>query len=107
MNINISDKLVYLGAGCGIGLVLGALFAPKSGQQTRQDLDNKVDDLMHKVQEKIQSSGIKDTAAETWQNVVQKGKNVASFGKQRINESIESGRQKFNDSMEDADFAER
>src|SRR5262249_20974595 len=101
MNINISDKLFYLGAGCGLGFVLGALFAPKSGQQTRQDLSNKVDDLTHKVQEKIQSSGIKDTAAQTWQDVVQRGKNVASFGRQRMNDSIEAARRKFNDSMED------
>ena len=107
MNINISDNLLYLGAGCGIGLVLGTLFAPKSGQQTRQDLSNTVDDLTHKVQEKIQSSDIKDTATHTWQNVVQKGKNVASFGRQRMNESVEAGRQKFNESMEDEDLGER
>ena len=107
MNITISDKLLYFGAGCGIGLVLGALFAPKSGQQTRQDLSNTVDDLTHKVQEKIQSSDIKDTATHTWQNVVQKGKNVASFGRQRMNESVEAGRQKFNESMEDEDLGER
>jgi len=107
MNINVSDKLIYLGAGCGIGLVLGALFAPQSGEQTRHDLTNKVDDLTHKVQEKIQSSGISNTAAQTWSNVVEKGKNVANIGRQRLNESIEAGRRKFNESIEDEDLAER
>ena len=30
MNISVNDKLIYLGAGCGIGLVIGLLFAPQS-----------------------------------------------------------------------------
>jgi len=107
MNININDKLIYLGAGCGIGLILGALFAPQSGQEMRHDIGNKVDDLTHKVQDKIQSSGIRETASQTWQNVVEKGKNVASIGRQRFNESVEAGKRKFNESIEDDELAER
>src|SRR5262249_25432725 len=107
MNININDKLLYLGAGCGIGLVLGALFAPKSGIETRRDLSHKMDDLSHTVQEKIQASGIADTASQTWQNVVQTGRNVASMGRRRMNESIEAGRRRFNQSIEDEDLSER
>jgi len=107
MEITINDKLIYLGAGCGIGLVLGMLFAPQSGEETRQTLTNKVDDLTHRVQEKVQQSGISDTASETWRNVVDKGKNVANIGRTRLNESIEAGKRKFNESIEDEDLAER
>jgi gas vesicle protein len=107
MEITINDKLIYLGAGCGIGLVLGMLFAPQSGEQTRHNLTNKVDDLTHKVQEKVQQSGITDTASETWRNVVEKGKNVANIGRARLNDSIEAGKRKFNESIEDEDLAER
>ena len=107
MNINVSDKVLYLGAGCGIGLVLGALFAPKSGQEMRQDLSQTVEDLTHKVQDKIQSSGLTDTAARTWNDVVEKGKNIASISRQKFNESVEAGRQKFNESIEDEGLAER
>jgi len=110
MKINVSDRLIYLGAGCGIGLVLGALFAPQSGEQTRHDLTSKVDDLTHKMQEKMHSSGltgITDTASQTWNSVVEKGKNVASIGRQRLNDSIEAGKRRYNDSMEDEDLAER
>ena len=85
MDIKVNDKLVYLGAGCGIGLVLGLLFAPQSGEEIRHTLTSKVDDLTHKVQdkvqEKVQESGIADTASQTWRNVMEKGKNVASIGK--------------------------
>lgn len=36
-----------LGAGIGVGL--GVLFAPKSGKETRQDLKEKMDDLISKA----------------------------------------------------------
>jgi hypothetical protein len=38
---------------------------------------------------------------------MQKGKNVASIGRRRFNESIEAGRRRFNASIEDDDLAER
>src|SRR5262245_63638559 len=107
MNISISDKLVYLGAGCGIGVILGVLFAPRSGQEMRRNLSTKVDDLTHKVQERIHTSGIGETANQTWRNVVQTGKNVASIGRQRFHESIEAGRRRINESIEDEDLFER
>jgi gas vesicle protein len=107
MDIKVDDKLIYLGAGCGIGLILGLLFAPQSGEEIRHTLTSKVDDLTHKVQERVQQSSIGDTASQTWHNVVEKSKNVASIGKARLNESIEAGKRKFNESMEDDDLAER
>ena len=107
MTLNIDDRLIYFGAGCGLGLALGALFAPKSGRETRHNLSNKVDDLSHKVQDKIHSSGIRETASQKWQEAVQKGKNVASFGKQRFSESVEEGKRRFAESIEDDDLAQR
>ena len=82
MNINISDKLIYLGAGCGIGFVIGTLFAPRAGRETREGLSHKVDDFKHKVQQKADS--------QTLRNVVERGKNVATIGRRRFNESIET-----------------
>ncbi|HEY2383595.1 MAG TPA: YtxH domain-containing protein [Terriglobia bacterium] len=107
MNINVSDKIIYLGAGCGIGMILGLLFAPQSGEEIRHTLTHKMDDLTHKVQDKISHSGIGDTASQTWNSVVEKGKNVAQIGRQRLNESMESGKRKYNESIETGDFSER
>jgi gas vesicle protein len=107
MNINISDKLIFLSAGCGVGMILGALFAPRSGEETRRNLGAKVDDLTHKVQERIQTSGIKESASQTLHNVVERGRNVASIGKRRLNESVEAGRARFNESMEGEQLSER
>jgi gas vesicle protein len=107
MDIKINDKFIYLGAGCGIGLVLGLLFAPQSGEEIRHTLTHKVEDLTHKVQEKVHESGIGDSASQTWRNVVEKGKNVANIGRSRLNESIQAGKRKLDESLEDEDVAER
>ena len=107
MNINVSDKLIYLGAGCGIGLVLGLLFAPHSGEETRNTLTSKVDDLANKFQEKVQYTGIAETTGQNWRNVVDKGKNIANIGRSRLNESIEAGKRKYSESIEDEDLSER
>ena len=105
--MTVREKLIYMGAGCGIGVIVGALFASRSGYEIRQTLSDKVNDLTHRVQQKLQSSGITDTATKTWDDVVEKGRDIVSIGKRRLNESIEAGRRKFNESMEANDLAER
>ncbi len=107
MNISVSDKLIYLAAGCGIGAILGVLFAPRSGEQLRHDLSGKVDEVASKVRERVQLSHLGETTSQTLHNVVERGKNVASIGRQRLNESIEAGKRRFNESIEDDDLAER
>jgi len=103
MNINVSDKLVYL----GIGAALGLLFAPRSGREFRHDLSGKVDALASKVQGKVQESGIGEAAGRTFRNVVDQGRNIASIGRRRINESIAAGKRKFHESMGGEDLASR
>ena len=44
-----------------------------------------------------------DTVKDTVKNAVDRGRNVASIGRQRINESIEAGKRKFNESLESFD----
>jgi len=90
MDIKVDDKLIYMAAGFGIGLIAGFLFAPESGEEMRHDLTNKVEDLTHKVHDSISHSG-----------VIEKGKNVAHIGRQRLNESLEAGKRKFGEMMEE------
>jgi gas vesicle protein len=106
MTINISEKAIYFGAGCGIGLLVGALLAPQSGRETRQNLSDKVDDFTHKVQEKIQSSGIRNATSRTLHNVIDRGRNVASMGRERFRESVEAGTRRFDESFKDEEVNE-
>jgi len=99
MTININNKLFYLLAGAAVGV----LFAPKSGQEIRTEITDKVDDLRARLQKKVQDQHITEDVSNTVRNVVERGKNVASIGRQRINESIEAGKRKVNDSLESMD----
>src|SRR4051812_48987592 len=99
MTININNKLFYLLAGAAVGV----LFAPKSGQQIRTDLSDRFDDLKDNLTKKVQGNHIKEDVTETVRQVVERGKNVASIGRQRINESVEAGKRKFNESLESLD----
>ena len=101
MTIHLNDKLIYLAAGCGIGAVIGALFAPSSGREIRRNLSNKMGGLTVRVPERIQHSPVGETAGSTLRNVMEKSRNVASIGRQRLNDSIEAGKRRFNESIED------
>jgi gas vesicle protein len=99
MTININNKLFYLLAGAAVGV----LFAPKSGQEMRTEISDKVDDLRSRFQKKVQGTHITEDVSSTVRNVMERGRNVASIGRQRINESIEAGKRKFNESLESLD----
>jgi len=99
MTININNKLFYLLAGAAVGV----LFAPKSGQEMRTEISDKVDDLRSRFQKKVQDTHITEDVSSTVKNVMERGRNVASIGRQRINESIEAGKRKFNESLESLD----
>jgi gas vesicle protein len=99
MTININNKLFYLLAGAAVGV----LFAPKSGQEMRTDLSDKVDDLRSKLQKKVEDTHFTEDVSNTVKNVMERGRNVASIGRQRFNESVEAGRRKFNESLESFD----
>jgi gas vesicle protein len=107
MTINLSDKVLYLGAGVSIGFIFGALLAPSSGEEMRHNISTKVDDLTHKLQQKVQSSQLSDTATKRWNDVVERGKNIVSIGRQQLHDSIEEGKRRFNESIEDERLAER
>jgi gas vesicle protein len=96
MMINLNSKLFYLLAGAAAGV----LFAPKAGQEMRSDLSGRVGNLKNKLQEKVQDTGIADEVTGTVRNVMERGRNLANIGRQRVNESIEAGRRKFNESIE-------
>jgi len=99
MTININNKLFYLLAGAAVGM----LFAPKSGQEIRSDLTDKMDEMKTRLQKKVQDTHIPDDVSNTVKNVMEKGRNVASIGRQRFNESVEAGKRKFNESIESFD----
>jgi hypothetical protein len=97
MTINISEKLVYF----GIGLAGGLLLSSESGRDFRNRLVTRGQEMKDSIVNRVQESGgVGGAASSTLHNVVERGRNIANIGRQRINESVEAGVQKFNESIE-------
>jgi len=95
--MNASEKFLYLIAGTGIGAAFGILFAPKSGQETRNTIATQaqrgVDLISEKVNEGKKFVQEQGGATGTVRNIVDRGK-------QTFNDSIESVKNRFNESVE-------
>ena len=85
----LSSFLLGLGVGVGIGM----LFAPKSGQETRELIKNKAGEGTDFLKQR--SAGMKQTATE-W---VAKGKDALGRQKDNIADAVESGRQAYRDTV--------
>ena len=85
----LSSFLLGLGVGVGIGM----LFAPKSGQETRELIKNKAGEGADILKQR--TADVKQTAAE-W---VEKGKDALSRQKDSIADAVEAGKQAYRDAV--------
>ena len=85
----LSSFLLGLGVGVGIGM----LFAPKSGQETRELIKNKAGEGTDFLKQR--GADVKQTATE-W---VDKGKEALGRQKDNISEAVEAGRQAYRDTV--------
>jgi len=83
----LSSFLLGLGVGVGIGM----LFAPKSGQETRELIKNKAGEGTDFLKQR--GADLKQTANE-W---VDKGKEALGRQKDNIADAVEAGRQAYNE----------
>jgi len=85
----LSSFLLGLGVGVGIGM----LFAPKSGQETRDLIKNKAGEGTDYLKQR--SSEIRQTAAD-W---VDKGKEAIGRQKESLADAVEAGKQAYRDAV--------
>jgi gas vesicle protein len=85
----LSSFLLGLGVGVGIGM----LFAPKSGQETREILKNKAGEGTDYLKQR--GTEFKQTAAD-W---VDKGKDALNRQKENLNDAMDAGRQAYRDAV--------
>jgi gas vesicle protein len=85
----LSSFLLGLGVGVGIGM----LFAPKTGQETRQIIKDKAGEGSEFIKQR--GSELKDTATG-W---VDKGKEAVGRQKETLNDAVEAGKQAYRDSV--------
>src|SRR6266478_3163730 len=85
----LSSFLMGLGVGVGIGM----LFAPKSGQETRDLIKNKAGEGTDFLKQR--STELKQSASE-W---VDKGKDALGRQKDNIADAMEAGKQAYRDAV--------
>ncbi|MEN6434105.1 MAG: YtxH domain-containing protein [Smithella sp.] len=81
MSEKSSDLLKGLFIGGFIGVVLGILFAPKSGKDTREDIIRKTDEFL-------------EQAKEGYENAVEKGKAIGETTVQHLKDLEISAKEK-------------
>jgi gas vesicle protein len=78
-------------AGLGIGAAVGMLYAPKAGQETREDLRRRAEDGRDYVVNRAKE------AREQANKLVDKGKEVVEQQKDQFRSAYEAGRQAYKD----------
>jgi gas vesicle protein len=93
-NVMDKDGLANFFLGLGIGVGLGILFAPKSGEETRDLLLNKADDGKEYLRQK--TAAWKDQASD----LVDKGKDVLNRQRDNLADAVEAGKQAYREKVE-------
>jgi gas vesicle protein len=86
---NVGSKVSFFLVGLGIGALVGVLFAPKSGEDTREYLTKKADEGKDYAQRKARE--LRERADE----LVQSGKDVAARKKDSIAAAVDAGREAY------------
>ena len=89
MSEDRGNNLGWFLAGMGIGAVLGILYAPKSGRETREALMNSAEE----GRDYLVTRGRE--ARDQVSTFVDRGKEQISRQKEQINSAIEAGRQAY------------
>lgn len=86
---NVGSKITYFLVGLGVGALVGVLFAPKSGEETREYLSKKADEGREFAQRKARE------LRERADKLIERGKDVASRHKDSISAAVEAGREAY------------
>jgi gas vesicle protein len=81
--------------GLGVGVGIGMLFAPKSGQETREIIKNKAGEGTDYLKQR--SGDLKQTANE-W---VDKGRETLNRQKDNLTDAVEAGKRAYRDTVTD------
>jgi gas vesicle protein len=90
------NKLSYFFLGLGLGVAVGVLFAPKSGDETRELLRSKAEEGADYV--KRRGEELRDSAVDA----VDKGKQTLQRHKENLSAAVEAGRQAYRESVKAA-----
>jgi gas vesicle protein len=83
---NVGSKVSFFLVGLGIGALVGILFAPKSGEETREFLAQKADEGREYAQRKARE------LRERAEDLVERSKQAATRQKESLSAAVDAGR---------------
>jgi gas vesicle protein len=85
MSDDSGSNIMYLLIGMGIGAALGVLFAPQSGEDTRDYLTQRAEEGRDYAQRR--ANELRDRAND----LVERGKQAAKQGKESVSAAVDAG----------------
>ncbi|MGC1416392.1 MAG: YtxH domain-containing protein [Candidatus Acidiferrum sp.] len=86
---NVGSKVTYFLVGLGVGALVGILFAPKSGEDTREFLSKKADEGRDFAQRKAKE------LRERADDLIERSRDVAVKSKDSISAAVEGAREAY------------
>lgn len=86
---NVGSKISFFLVGLGIGALVGILFAPKSGEETREFLAQKADEGREYAQRKARE------LRERAEDLVERSKHAATRQKESLSAAVDAGREAY------------
>jgi gas vesicle protein len=86
---NVGSRISFFLVGLGIGALVGILFAPKSGEETREFLAAKADEGREYAQRKARE------LRERAEDLVERSKGAASRQKESLSAAVDAGREAY------------
>ncbi len=86
---SVGSKVTYFLVGLGVGALVGILFAPQSGEDTREFLSKKADEGKDYAQRKARE------LRERADDLIERSKEVAGRQKDSISAAVEGAREAY------------
>jgi gas vesicle protein len=86
---NTGSKVSFFLVGLGIGALVGILFAPKSGDETREYLSSKADEGRDYAQRKARE------LRERAEDLLERSKEIMARQKDAVSSAVEAGKETF------------
>ena len=88
-----SSRFSYFAFGLGLGLAIGVLFAPKSGEETRDFIRDKADEGRDFVRRR--SGELRDQATD----LLDRSRTVVRSQRDNLTAAVEAGKQAYRDAI--------
>ncbi len=89
MSENTGTKFTFFLAGLGVGALVGILFAPQSGEETRRYLSQKAEEGRQYAQRKARE--LRERAEDT----IERGKNLMDRQRESLGAAFDAGKEAY------------